>query len=72
MLAHLLAGVLIVGAWIVSGSLGYIWYKRIETTDSQVPEPVMIILLGPFGLGMLILHSIFQGVFNLAKRLGGK
>ena len=61
MIAPALTSVAIVVSWAFAGYLGYIWYRRLEvTSDSQVPECAVMLLLGPVGLCMLSVCAPLQ------------
>jgi multisubunit Na+/H+ antiporter MnhB subunit len=51
--------------WVAAGIVNNLWYRRIETRDSQLPEREMLLLLGPVGLCMLIICVSALGLVRL-------
>ncbi len=72
MLTFVLTSFAIIAAWTFAGALGYIWYKRLEPGQGQVPERIIMLLLGPVGLCMLLICTAAQVLIDLCTSSGGK
>ena len=55
--------------WVAAGIVNNLWYRRIETKDSQVLERELLLLLGPVGLCMLFICVSAQGLAKLCISL---